>query len=261
MSGHSKWSTIKRKKGVADQKRGQMFTKLGKTISIAAREGGGDMDMNFSLRLAVDKAKESNMPANNIERAIKRGIGELEGETIEKAVYGGYGPGGVALAVDVLTDNKNRTVSDLRKIFEDGGGNLSDASSVLWQFKEKGRVLVKCAKKQKSEKYGEDDKDIPVDEDEVMMAVMDFDGVEDVRDFEGEDSTFKYCEVITDPKSLMAVKNSIDGLGYLVTDNEMIKVPDNVIDVPENEEAKLLVLMGNLDDHDDVENIWVNTEI
>jgi YebC/PmpR family DNA-binding regulatory protein len=256
MSGHSKWSTIKRKKGAADQKRGQMFTKLGKTITIAAREGGGDPEMNFSLRLAVDKAKSENMPADNIERAIKRGTGELEGEQIEKAVYGGYGPGGVAVAVDVLTDNKNRTVSELRKIFDEHHGNLSDASSVLWRFQQKGKISVKCAKKQKSQKYGEDDKEVPVDRDEVMMEIIDISGVVDIK--ESQDNS---CEVVTDPKSLMDVKNQIDELGYIVTENELIKVPENVINIAENEEAQLLELMESLDDHDDVENIWVNTDI
>lgn len=256
MSGHSKWSTIKRKKGAADQKRGQLFTKLGKTISIAAREGGGDPEMNFSLRMAIDKAKEANMPADNIERAIKKGTGELEGEQIEKAVYGGYGPGGVAIAVDVFTDNKNRTVSELRKIFETHGGNLSDASSVLWQFQQKGRVLVKCAKKQKSEKFGEDDKEIPEDRDEVMMRLMDISGVEDIRE-SGENS----CVVITDSKNLMSVKDRVEELGYIVKESELIKIPENMIGIKENEEAKLLTLMESLDDHDDVENIWVNTDI
>jgi transcriptional/translational regulatory protein YebC/TACO1 len=171
-------------------------------------------------------------------------------------VYGGYGPGGVAIAVDVLTDNKNRTVSELRKIFDEHNGNLSDASSVLWQFQQKGKISVKCAKKQKSEKYGEDDKEIPVDQEEVMMEIMDISGVVDIR--ESQDNS---CEVITDPKSLMNVKNKIDELGYVVTENELIKVPENVIDIAENEEAQLLELMEALDDHDDVENIWVNTEI
>jgi YebC/PmpR family DNA-binding regulatory protein len=239
-----------------------MFTKLGKTIAIAAREGGGDMESNFSLRLAVDKARQVNMPMNNIERAIKKGTGDLEGETLEKAVYGGYGPGGVAIAVDTLTDNKNRTVSDLRKIFDEHGGNLAEASSVLWQFKEKGRIILKCAKMEAAEKFGKGEVESPVKADEVMMEMMDYEGVEDVSEYKNEDEPEKkFCEVITDVKHFSSIRKSIEEKKYILSESELIKIPDNIIEISEQDSAKLLILMESLDDHDDVENVWVNADI
>lgn len=258
MSGHSKWSTIKRKKGAADAKRGQLFTKLGRAIAIAARDGGSDTDTNFSLRLAVDKARQASMPSDNIERAIKRGTGELEGEaTFEKGVYGGYGPGGVAYAVDVLTDNKNRTVSDLRKIFEDHGGNLSDASSVLWQFHEKGLVVVKCAKIKTAEKFGEVDSEAAVSSDEIMMDVIDIDGVEDVEECRKDDETGQsFCEVITTVKQLAQVRDGIGKLGYIVDSAEIIKVPEQPQSVEDGLAEKVQSLVDALEGHDDVENVW-----
>ncbi len=262
MSGHSKWSTIKRKKGANDLKRGQLFTKVGKAISIAAREGGADPETNFSLRLSIDKAREINMPSDNIERAIKRGRGEIEGETLEKAVYGGYGPGGVAIVVDVLTDNKNRTVSELRKIFDEHGGNLSDASSVLWQFKEKGRVVVKCVKMEKTEKFGKKDKQIPVNQEEMMMKLMDIEGVEDIKEWKDSDKPEeKYVEVVTNHKGFAAVRGKIEDMKYVPLESELVKIPDNTIEISEKDSARLLELMNSIDDHDDVENIWVNTAI
>ncbi|MBN2100292.1 YebC/PmpR family DNA-binding transcriptional regulator [Candidatus Dojkabacteria bacterium] len=262
MSGHSKWSTIKHKKAAQDAKKGKIFTKLGRAITIAAREGGGDIETNFALRLAVDSAKRSSMPQDNIERAINRGTGEGdEGVKMERAVYGGYGPGGIAVAVDVFTDNKNRTVSELRKIFESHGGSLSDASSVLWQFKEKGKLIVKCAKLEKSEKYGEEDKEVPVERNEVMMKLMDVDGIEDVSEYDEEGGdNFKFCEVVTEPKKLAKVRNDIDKLGYIVDSAEMAKIPDNTQSVDDAAAEKLRALFEDLDDHDDVENIWFNAD-
>lgn len=266
MSGHSKWSTIKHKKAAQDAKRGKIFTKLGRAITIAAREGGGDMETNFVLRLAVDKAKKSSMPADNIDRAIKRGTGESgDGIVMEKAVYGGYGSGGVAVAVDVLTDNNNRTVSGLRKIFEDHGGSLAEASSVLWQFKEKGRVVIKCARIEKSKKFGEDDKEVPIARDEVMMSLMDIDDIEDVHEIDeeidGDEEQFELCEVITSVRNLAKIRNKLENLGYLVDSAEIVKIPDNIQDVDESTVEKLKSLFEKLDDHDDVEGVWFNADI
>ncbi|MFH1547642.1 MAG: YebC/PmpR family DNA-binding transcriptional regulator, partial [bacterium] len=194
--------------------------------------------------------------------AIKKGTGELEGETLDKAVYGGYGPGGVAIAVDVLTDNKNRTVSDLRKIFDEHGGNLSDASSVLWQFVEKGRVVLKCAKLEQSEKFGEGDIEKPLNMDDVMMEMMDYEGVEDVREWKDNDEPeAHFCEIITDPKKFASIRKNIEEKKYVISESELIKIPENKIDISEKDSAKLLVLMEALDDHEDVENVWVNVEI
>ncbi len=267
MSGHSKWSTIKRKKGAADAKRGQLFTKLGRAITIAAQEGGGDPEMNFSLRMAIDKAKKESMPSDNIERAIKRGTGELQDQAaIEKAVYGGYGPGGVAIAIDVMTDNSNRTVAELRKIFEDHGANLAEASSVLWQFEKKGSVIVKCSKIKKSEKYGVDDKEVPVSQDEVMMGLMDVSGVEDVSDISAEDALdgdenpegFEFCEVLCDAKKLAQVRSAIEEAGFMVESAELVKIPENTQEISNDDREKLEKLLEELDDHDGVENLWFN---
>ncbi len=263
MSGHSKWSTIKRKKGTLDAKRGQLFTKLGRAISIAAREGGGDPDMNFSLRMAIETARNASMPADNIERARKRGAGELEGVgTLERAVYGGYGPSGVAFAVDVFTDNKNRTVSDLRKIFDSHGGNLADASSVLWQFKEKGLIVAKCVKLEKSEKHGEEDIEASVDPETVMMEIIEIEEVEEVDEFEGDNSDagskkgVKMCEVLTMVKNLAQVRGAIEKLGYIVVSAEIIKIPEQLQHVTSDDQKKVEVLIEALEEHDDVENVW-----
>lgn len=262
MSGHSKWSKIKRKKGARDAKRGKLFSKLSRTISVAAREGGGDPEMNFTLRMAIDKAKEANMPNDNIERAIARGTGDDEDGRLEKAVYGGYGPGGVAIAIDALTDNTNRTVSELRKIFEDHNGSLGESSSVLWQFDQVGHLYVECAEIEEAEKYGEDDKKIPVDKDELMMQLMDVEGVKDIAIAEDESKDgFKLCEVVTDVKELAHVRDRCQKKGFLVDSAELARVPQNMQEVDDNAAKKLENLLDELDDHDDVENLWFNVEL
>lgn len=262
MSGHSKWSTIKRKKGAADAKRGQLFTKLGKSLTIAAREGGGDPDANFTLRLIVDKARQANMPMDNIERSIKRGTGEIEGGgTYERGVYGGYGSGGVAVVVDVLTDNKNRTVSEIRGIFEAHNGTMGDASSVLWQFHEKGLVVVRCAKLKKAEIFGKSDTEESVDLDKVMMEIMDVAGVEDIQDGgRDEESGAQHCEVISSAKELAHVQNGIKKLGYIVASAEIVRIPERTQKVTEPELSRIETLIEALDDQDDVENVWTTVE-
>lgn len=236
-----------------------MFTKLGRAITIAARDGGGDSETNSALRLVIDKARQINMPTNNIDAAIKRGTGESDdGITIEKAVYGGYGPGGVAIVVDVTTDNKNRTVAELRKIFEDGGGNLSEASSVLWQFREKGRVIVKSARILKGQKYGEKDEEVKVDRDELIIELMDVDGVEDIKEVGNGEDGFEYCEVITGTKDLMKVRNAIEQEGYILEDAELIKLAENLQRVDESTKEKVNDLLESLSEHDDVDKVWDN---
>ncbi|MEA3356844.1 MAG: YebC/PmpR family DNA-binding transcriptional regulator [Patescibacteria group bacterium] len=260
MSGHSKWSKIKHKKGIADAKRGKMFTKLGRAITIAASEGGGDMESNFSLRLAVEKARKSSMPANNIERAIKRGTGELaDAAVLEKAVYGGYGSDGVAIVVDVMTDNKNRTVSDLRKIFSEHGGRLAEASSVLWQFQEQGRILVKCSRIEKAEKFGKEDKEIAISPDEVIMAVMEVDCIEDVSSVKSNECNF--CEIMTKACDLSKVCQDITELGYVVESMELTRVPENKVELSDVDKQKVAKLLAALNEYDDVDKICVNSDV
>ena len=262
MSGHSKWSTIKRKKGAADAKRGQAFTKLGKALTIASREGGGDPDTNFSLRLVVDKARQANMPMENIERAIKRGTGEIEGaSTYERGVYGGYGPGGVAVVVDVLADNKNRTVSEIRMIFENHSGNMADAASVVWQFQEKGLVVVKCAKPKAAEQFGKEATVEKVDPDTVMMEMIDVPGVEDVQDGGTEEETgLRLWEVLSSAKDLAHVRDGIEKLGYIVSSSEIVRIPSQTQAASSSDIEKLDRLVEALEDQDDVESVWTTVE-
>ncbi len=259
MSGHSKWATIKRKKGAADAKRGQLFTRLGRVISIAAREGGGDPNSNFTLRLAIETARKANMPMVNIDRAIKRGTGEGdEAFAMERAVYGGYGPGGVAILVDVTTDNKNRTVSDVRKTFEDHGGSFAEASSVLWQFKEVGRVTVKCAKIKKSEKFGGADEEIPFNREDVMMEMMDVNGVQDVKEV-AEDETL--IEIYCQAKDLAIVRDAVMNSGYIIEGAQLARVPENPQSVSAEDAGKIGTLLEALSELEEVDDVWVNADV
>jgi YebC/PmpR family DNA-binding regulatory protein len=239
MSGHSKWSTIKRKKGVTDARRGKIFTKLIKEITVAARFGGGDPDANPRLRTAIATARAENMPKDNIERAIKKGTGELEGATYEEVCYEGYGPGGAAVLVESLTDNKNRTVADIRHIFSKSGGSLGEAGCVAWMFEKKGLFVV-------------EKKD--VDEETLMEATLDA-GAEDIRD-EGE--TF---EVTTSPADFEDVKEALEdkGLPYVVA--EITMVPNNTVKLEDKEAEQMLKLMDMLEDSDDVQKAYSNFDI
>jgi len=239
MSGHSKWSSIKHKKGAADAKRGKIFTKLIKEITVAARMGGGDPDGNPRLRSAVAAAKAENMPKENIERGIKKGTGELEGVSYEEANYEGYGPGGVAVLVDCLTDNKNRTVADIKHLFERHGGNLGEPGCVAWMFEQKGLMVF------------EKDK---VDEEELFDLAIEA-GAEDVRE---EDTEF---EVITDPSDLESVKQAIDDAGLSYTLAEVTKIPTNTVKVEGKKAQQTLNLMQSIEDHDDVSHVYANCDI
>lgn len=239
MSGHSKWSTIKRKKGAADAKRGKLFTKIIKEIMVAARFGGGDINANPRLRTAVLAAKAENMPKDNIERAIKKGTGELEGVHYEDLIYEGYGPGGVAMVLEVLTDNKNRTVADVRHIFSKHNGNLGETGCVSWMFEKKGLVLI--------DKSG-------VDEDRLIEVALDA-GALDVRD------TGKEFELMTNPTDFEAVKKAIEEAGYKYNYAEVTMVPKTTVRLTGKEAEQMLKLMEGLEDSDDVQKVYGNFDI
>ncbi|MDM8552979.1 YebC/PmpR family DNA-binding transcriptional regulator [Desulfobacterales bacterium HSG2] len=239
MSGHSKWSTIKHKKGAADAKRGKVFTKLIKEITVAARSGGGDLTANPRLRTAIAAAKAENMPKDNIERAIKKGTGELEGVNYEESTYEGYGPAGAAVLIESLTDNKNRAVADIRHIFSKRGGNLGENGCVAWMFDKKGYINI--------EKKA-------VDEDTLMEAAIDA-GAEDVRE-DGEN-----FEVITAPEDFEAVKEAIDNASISYTEAEVTMLPKTTANLQGKEAEQMIRLMEALEDCDDVQKVYTNADI
>jgi len=238
MSGHNKWSTIKHKKGAADAKRGKIFTKLIKEITVAAKLGGGDADGNPRLRTAIDKAKNENMPKENIERAIKKGTGELEGVTYEEINYEGYGPGGVAVLVEVMTDNRNRSVSDIRSIFTKCNGNMGETGCVSWMFDKKGLLIVS---KQ-------------VDFDKLFEAALEA-GAEDVSDQEEQ------YEVVTDPATFVEVRESLQRSGFTFESAEITMIPQTMIKLEGKQAESMLRLMERLEDNDDVQNVYANFDI
>lgn len=239
MSGHSKWATIKHKKGAADAKRGQMFTKLIKEISIAARMGGGDADSNPRLRTAILKAKAANMPKDNVERAIKKGTGELEGVNYEELTYEAYAPGGVAVLIEVLTDNKNRAAADVRNILNKAGGSLATAGAVSRLFKRKGLITFD------GEKYTED---------QIMEAALEG-GAEDVTSSDG------VIEVVTSPEDFEAVLNILNDKNYESMSAEISMVPDAEVALDKDATGKVLRMIDRLEENDDVQNVYHNLEI
>jgi YebC/PmpR family DNA-binding regulatory protein len=239
MSGHSKWHTIKHKKGIADAKRGQAFTKLIKELSITARQGGGDPDMNPRLRTVILKAKAANMPKDNIDRAIKKGTGELEGVSYEEILYEAYGPGGVAILIDILTDNKNRAAAEIRNLLNKGGGNLGAAGSVAYQFKRKGLINYDTAK------YKEDD----------ILAVAIDAGAEDVS------ADADSIEVTTSPEDFEAVVKAMEAKGFTHSMAEIVRVADQTVTLDNEKTGKALRLVEHLEDHEDVQSVATNLEI
>jgi YebC/PmpR family DNA-binding regulatory protein len=237
MAGHSKWANIKHRKGRQDAARGKLFGKLAKAIEIAAREGGANPDFNPVLATAIFKAKSASMPHDNIERAIKRGSGEVEGAHYEEIWYEGYGPGGVALYVRILTDNRNRAASDVRSTFTRGGGNLGEPGSVGYLFSQKGLIEVRGP------------------EDDVMLAALDS-GAEDVRDNGDE-----WFEVITLPSDLGQVRNALEQAGLSVESADVTQLPSSTVPVGEGDARKLLRLIDALDDLDDVQSVYSNYDI
>ena len=239
MAGHSKWANIRRRKGAVDVKRGKIFTKLAKEITVAARMGGGDIDANPRLRSAVAAAKTENMPKDNWERAIKKGTGELEGVSYEESTYEGYGPGGAAVFVESLTDNKNRAVAEIRHIFSKRGGSLGESGCVAWMFDKKGVIAV-----EKSE----------ADEEKLMEVALEA-GAEDVRDG-GEQ-----FEVISAPSDFEAVRTAVEAAGIAFASAEVTMVPQNTTPVEGRDAEKMVDLMEALDDCDDVQKAYTNADI
>jgi YebC/PmpR family DNA-binding regulatory protein len=255
MSGHSKWSTIKHKKALNDAKKGKAFSKVSTQITHAAKEGGGDPNMNPSLRMYIDKAKEVGFPADNIERAIQKGTGEgTEGVVFDNSSYEGFGPYGVQIIVDTLTDNKNRTVADLRKLFEDIGGNMGTEGSVSWNFDIKGYILVKCGHMEKAKKYGEDDVFVPEDVEEVMLKIMELEGVLDIQ--EVDLNGVKGLEIYTEYDKLMSVRDGIDKMNYIIKEAELIKEAKIKKELKEGELEKVEKALEKLEDNDDVQSVW-----
>ena len=239
MSGHSKWSSIKHKKAATDAKRGKLFTKLARAITVAAREGGGDPDANATLATAIQKARDQSMPKDNIQRAIDRGTGEgSEGVVIERILYEGYGPGGVAVLVEALSDNRNRTGSEIRHAFDRHGGGLGEPNSVAWNFEKRGVILVD------GDRYDEDDLIVAIDA-----------GAEDVVD---DDGTFR---VLTAPSGLAAVRAALDDAGVEIVSSDIAMDPKNTVEVADGQAKSLLNLIEALEDHDDVDAVHANFEM
>ena len=239
MSGHSKWHTIKHKKGKEDAKRGKLFTNLIKEITVAARAGGGNVDDNARLRKAVNDSKAANMPNDTIDRAIKRGTGELEGVNYDEITYEGYGPGGVAILIESMTDNRNRTVAEFRHMFSKNGGNLGEAGSVAWMFDKKGYIVVDKSAKS---------------EDELMDIVLEA-GADDMQD-EGE-----VFEIYTSPENYDAVDAALKAAGVETQASEITRVPQTSVKLEGDEAQKMLKLYEAIDDHDDVQKLYANFDI
>jgi YebC/PmpR family DNA-binding regulatory protein len=239
MSGHSKWHSIKHKKGAADAKRGKIFTRLIKELTVAARAGGGDPDMNPRLRTIVAEAKASNMPRENIERAIRRGTGQEPGVSYEEAQYEAYGPGGAALIIDVLTDNKNRTAGEIRHLLEKHGGNLAAPNAVAWMFHKKGYIVIEKTK---------------ADEDKLMTAVLDA-GADDLQD---DDENW---EVFSAPQVFPTVHEAVKALGVEPATAKVSMIPENYVKLEGKPAQQMVKLMDALDDHDDVQNVASNFDI
>ncbi len=238
MGGHSHWSTIKRQKGASDAKRGQLFTKLSREVSVAAREGGADPTMNPRLRLAIDKAKEGNMPADTIKRAIERGAGGADAANLQEITFEGYGPGGVAILVEVVTDNRNRSVSDLRTTLTRGGGNLGESGSVAWQFESKGLITLDAE---------------GADPEELALVAIDA-GADDVQ-VEG-----KIIEVHTAPTELAEVRARLTESGFKIASAELSMLPKNMVPLDEAGARQALRLLDTIEDLDDVQKVYSNAD-
>jgi YebC/PmpR family DNA-binding regulatory protein len=239
MSGHSKWHTIKHKKGAADAKRGKIFTRLIKELTVAARSGGGDPDANPRLRTIVAEAKSVNMPADNIKRAIQRGTGELPGVTYEEVTYEGYGPGGAALIIEALTDNKNRTVGEIRHLLSKHGGNLGESNSVAWMFEKKGYVVVEKSKAR---------------EEALIDAALDA-GADDMRD-DGDN-----WEIVSAPDAFQQVVDAVKKLGIEPAAAEVAMLPQNYIKLEGKTAQQMIKLMEVLEEHEDTKKVWSNADI
>ena len=239
MSGHSKWASIKHKKGAADAKRGKLFTRIIKELTVAARDGGGDPDSNPRLRTVIADAKAANMPADNTKRAIRRGTGEEPGVNYEEVTYEGYGPGGVALLLEVLTDNKNRAVGEIRHLLTKHGGNLGSSNSVAWMFDKRGHLLVEKS---------------AVDEEALMTATIEA-GADDLRDEDGN------WEILSTPETFDAVAEAVRGLGVEPASAQVAMLPQNFVLLEGKSAQQMLKLIGALDELDDIRHVWSNFDI
>jgi len=239
MSGHSKWSTIKHKKAAQDAKRGKLFTKLIKELTVAAKLGGGDVDGNPRLRSAVAAARAANMPADNVKRAIKKGTGELPGVSYEEVTYEGYGPGGVAILIETLTDNRMRTTPEIRHLFTKNNGNMGEPNSVAWMFQKRGRLTIPSGSRSE----------------ETLLEIALEAGAED---FEQQDDQF---EVSTRPEALHAVQGALEAAGVAVSEAGLVMEPQNTVTLEGQKAAQCLKLLDVLEDQDDAQNVWANLEI
>jgi len=241
MSGHSKWATIKRKKAKIDAQRGKIFTRLAKEIIIAARQGGGDPDGNARLKTAIQRAKEANIPNENIMRAVQKGSGELGGANYEEITYEGYGPGGVAVMIEIMTDNRNRTAGEIRYIFSRSGGSLGETGCVAWMFQEKGLIVI-------------DKTDNERDEDELMLLALE----SGADDFKTEDDSF---EITCEPGELQAIKEALEKAEVKIAMAEITMVPQSTVKLEDKEAEQMMKLTDALEEHDDVQNVYANFEI
>ncbi|HWJ03792.1 MAG TPA: YebC/PmpR family DNA-binding transcriptional regulator [Verrucomicrobiae bacterium] len=242
MSGHSKWANIKHKKAKVDAQKGKIFTKLGREIIVAARQGGGDPNGNFRLKIAVQAAKAANMPNDNIQRAIQKGVGGAEGSTFEELTYEGYGPGGVAVMINILTDNRNRTAGEIRHLFSKNGGNMGETGCVGWMFAPKGQIVL-------------DKEKLKLSEDELLMVALDA-GAEDM---EAEEES---VEIFTTAEDLESVRQALLDQGLEIESASVTLLPENYVEVTDKDQAvKILKLMDALEDHDDVQNVYSNFDI
>lgn len=262
MSGHSKWAKIKRQKGVKDARRGNLFTKLAKNITLAAKEGGGDISMNFTLRLAVDKAKVANMPSDNISRAIDRGSGKgAESVTYHRISYEALGPAGTSLVIDCQTDNTNRTVAEIKNIIETGGGKFASTGSISWQFIEKGLIIVELVKILPSQQFGKQEKRASIELDEATIELMEIEGVEDINDitWDTEEESKNALEIVTKKENFSSVLKIIEGLTYAILSAELVKIAKEKIVVDNLEmEEKITKFVESIEEHDDVDSVWIN---
>lgn len=240
MSGHSKWANIKHKKAKMDAQRGKIFTKIGRELIVAAKQGGGDPENNARLKAVLQKARENNMPSDNIQRLIAKATGELAGVNYEEILYEGYGPAGVAVMIDIMTDNRNRTAADVRHLFSKAGGNLGESGCVNWMFDKKGLIIL-------------DKEEVKVDEDEFMLMALDA-GAEDIK-FEEE------IEITTLPEDFERVNEALAAQGYKPSVAEVTMIPQTTINLQGKEAQQMLKLVDALEDHDDVQNVYANFDI
>lgn len=243
MAGHSKWANIKHKKGKQDAIKGKIFTKVGRELIVAAKMGGGNPETNFRLKVAIQKAKSVNMPNDNIQRAIQKGVGAADSDSFEELTYEGYGPGGSAVMINVLTDNRNRTAGEIRHIFSKNGGNMGETGCVAWMFKQKGLLVL-------------NKENLELSEDDLILLALDK-GAEDIN-FDDEEEV----EIYTEPSDFQSVKEGLEEEGLEFESAEISMIPDTNVEITDPEQARLLLrLLNSLDEHDDVQNTFTNLEI